>query len=68
MPIVKKDNNISNNFGFYKDKELILEEPDIKEDNIDLQSKSLDIRSCARNICQDLFLRLGYLKLSCHNL
>lgn len=68
MPIVKKDNNISNNFGFHKDKELILEGPDIKEDNIDLQSKNLDIRSCARNIYQDLFLRLGYLKLSCYNL
>ena len=47
MLIVGEDNNLLDNFGSYKDERPVL---DIKEDNINLTSKSLDIRSCIRNI------------------
>ncbi len=37
-PILGEDDNVSRNFGFYKDKESILEEQDIVEDHKNLVS------------------------------
>ncbi len=45
MPILKKDDNISENFEFYKDENFILKEQDITEDYRNLVGKRLDIRS-----------------------
>ena len=49
MLIPRKDDNASENFGLYKDKESILEEQDIKKDHTNLVGKSLDIESRARD-------------------
>ncbi len=49
MPIPEKDDNLSDNLGPFKDKKLILERPNIEEDDIDLASKSLDTESYTKN-------------------
>lgn len=50
MPIVEKNNNLSDNFESYENKKLVLKEVDIEKDAIDLISKSSDIGNHARNI------------------
>ena len=48
MSMPGEDDNASDNFGTYKDKESIPEAQNIKENYRDLVSKSSDIRSRAR--------------------
>ena len=48
MLMLGEDDNISNNFGPYEDKESIPESQDIKRDHRDLVGKSSDTVSCAR--------------------
>lgn len=48
-PILEENNNISENFEPDKNKKSILEEPEIKRDNKNLGSKSLDIKSHVRD-------------------
>lgn len=45
-----EDDNISDNFGYYKEKEYILKKQDKEEDHINLVGESSDIESCVRNI------------------
>lgn len=45
MPIPREDNNTSNNFEPYLNKESTLDEQDIQNDHINLIGKSLDIGS-----------------------
>lgn len=47
MPILRKDNNIAENFGLLEADEL--KEQDIETDHRNLVCKSLDIRSCAKD-------------------
>ena len=61
MPMARKDNNQSDNFGFHKDKKPILEGLDIEEDDINLASKSLDTGSYIRNILLRRILWAGLL-------
>lgn len=46
---LKENNNVLENFGFYKNKKSTLEEQNIKEDYRNLVSKSLDIKLCIKN-------------------
>ena len=54
-----KDDNVSDNFGLYKNEEFIPEAQDIKGDYRDLVGKSPDIgsRARARRTSQDRLLR-----------
>ena len=49
MPILGKDNNTSENFWLYKNKESILKEQDIEKKYKNLIGKSSDIGSGAKN-------------------
>lgn len=49
MPIPKKNDDISENFGSYEDEKSKLEEQDIKGDHKNSVGKSLDIESHAKN-------------------
>ena len=58
MPIARKNDNVSNNFGLYKNEKIALKKSDIEKDKIKLVSESLDIESHIRHIlweriCQD---------------
>ena len=48
-PILRKEENISENVGPHEDKELILEEQDIEEDHRNLGDESLDTGSRIRD-------------------
>lgn len=58
---MNKNDNLSNNFRFYKDEEPVLQEIDIKEDDIDLANKSLDTKSRIRDILLEYILQLNRL-------
>lgn len=45
-----EDDNLSNNFRLYKDEKLVLKGANIKENDIDLVSESLDTGTHIRNI------------------
>lgn len=53
MPMAWENDNLSDNFGPYKNKKSTIEELDIEEDNIDLVGKSLDIESRVRDILSE---------------
>ena len=53
MSIIGKDDNISENFGFYEDEKLILKEQDIKKYHANLIYKSSD----TKNYVKDSLLR-----------
>lgn len=53
MPILRKDDNTSDNFGPYKNEESTLEGENIEKNDIDLVNKSLDIRSYTKNILSE---------------
>ena len=46
-PMAGKDDDVSENFGLYKDEESILKEQEMEGDQRDLVGKSLNIGSCA---------------------
>ena len=48
-PILRENDNASENFGPHKDKESTLEEQDIEGNYTNLIGKSLDIGSCTRD-------------------
>lgn len=50
MPMARKNNNWSDNFGPHEDKKSALEKSDINENDIYLVSESLDIESCTRDM------------------
>ena len=49
IPILGEDENISNNDGLYENKKSILEEQDIEKNHKNLEGKSLNTRSRAKN-------------------
>ena len=48
MPMPEEDDNVSDNFGFYKDEKSTTEMQDIERDHRDLVGENSDTRSCAR--------------------
>lgn len=46
MPIVREDNNLSNNIRTYKVKNQTWIKPDLEKDNIDLVGKNSGTKSC----------------------
>lgn len=47
--MLRKNDNISKYFGFYKNKKYILNKQDIKQDYSDLASKSLNFKNYVKN-------------------
>lgn len=65
MPILGKNNNLSENFQPYMDKKsglkrLYLE----KNNNTNLISKSLDTKNCAKNMYQNVVFKISYLEIN----
>lgn len=50
MPMLEKDDNLSDNFGPYIDKKSALGEPEIETNDINFVDESLDIKSCIKDI------------------
>lgn len=50
MPMERKDDNLSNNFGPYENKKPVFEGLDIKKDDIDLTNKSSDTANYVRDM------------------
>ncbi len=48
--MIGKDDNLLDNLGSHKDEKSALEKRDIEEDDMDLGSKSLDIRNHIRDM------------------
>ena len=48
LPMPREDDNVSENFGPYKDEKSIVEVQNIGKDHRDSVSKSSDTGSCAR--------------------
>lgn len=62
MPMPEEDDNVLDHFRHYEKEKYILKGQNIEEDHIDLISKSLDTRSCVRDILLWHILQHGLLK------
>ena len=62
MSMLEEDNNISDNFGLYKDEKFISEAQNIERNHRDLVSKSSDTRSHARNKLLECTFQDGLLR------
>lgn len=66
MLILEKINNALENCRSYKNEKFILKEQNIKNNDRDLISKSLNIRGYKKTAYQDVFLKIDFLQLICH--
>lgn len=65
MQILREDENLQDNFGYYVDNKSTLEKLDIKNNNIDIISKSLDTKCYikiipSKSTSQDSLLKVSY--------
>lgn len=64
MPILWKNNNLSDNFEPHIDKKSDLKKLDLEKNNTNLIGKNLDIKNCAKNILLNIVLKISYLKVN----
>lgn len=68
MLMLRTDDNLLDSFRSHEDKKSALKEPDIKDDDINLVGKSLNIRNYIKICYQNVLLKISYSEMNCHQL